>query len=157
MTSCFHEADYRYAISNKSSEPITILFLPQDWREWELERGELHWPYFTVYLLGNGYEKIEYYKSPFELKPGESLMFSHVQEYSTVRKNPRNPLWRKDHLIDKILIGDGAESAQKEIPEDYWSNSSNWIMREKETEYVEYWLDIDDEVIREHGTLVSDK
>lgn len=155
MTSCFHEADYRYVISNKSSDPITIVFLPQNWAEWELERGELYWGYPAVYLLGNGYKKIDYYKSPFELKPGESLMFSYVQEYSKVRKNPDNPLWQKDHLIDKILIGNDIVDSQKEIPEDYWSNRNNWIMREKETEYVEYWLDIDDNIINNNYTPIN--
>lgn len=154
MTSCAEPTDYRYVISNKCSETITLEFLPQDWAEWELERGDLSWPYIAVYLLGDGYEKIDDYRSPFELKPGESLMFSWIDDSMGLR-NRENPLWKKNHLIDKILIGEDPDDSQKEISEDYWSNRENWIIREKESEYVEYWLDIDDEVINNNYTPIN--
>ncbi|MDE7437218.1 MAG: hypothetical protein K2M93_01910 [Muribaculaceae bacterium] len=159
LVSCDPSSEYVYIISNRSSETIHLLFYPQDWVEGALEAGKPYWNYNSVYLLGNGSEKIDYYRSPFELKPGESLKFSDIVELSAyVQKTPEHesrPLWLKDYYIDRILVGGDPDNAQKEIAEDYWSYRSNWSQQNKKKRYVEYWLIIDDDVVNNNYAPIN--
>ena len=48
-------------------------------------------------------------------------------------------------------MGEDSEMNHLELPADYWSKSPNWVIQTKRIDWIEYWLIIDDEVIREYG------
>lgn len=172
MTSCEGEVVYNYIISNNSSQNIHLILYPD---EKNIIDDSYHNKYGNGYLSNNGFwyivtflgnEKAEFDcpLQSLELKSGESVNFS-IGRISAINENPEiygtYAIWLNKNCIQKILIeGDTDQSwvspiSLPPLSLKYWTQSSNWIIQNKKSDSIEYWLVIDDEVIREHGTAAD--
>lgn len=174
MTSCDPMTYYNYIVSNNSSQDIYLILYPDA----RLIKDEDICRDCNSYCSNNGFSYIVSLirkdetdiNYPLEwvcLKPGESIQFTHEEVEMFVNKNPEykfsGAIWIRKNCIQKILIGDNLDQSgeapvcDEKLSKGYWSNSSNWIIQNKKYDSIDYWLVIDDEVIREHSVPYSDE
>ncbi|MBD5196921.1 MAG: hypothetical protein HDS89_05655 [Bacteroidales bacterium] len=163
MCSCDPWTTYNYIITNKSSQDLSIILYPEEnpYPENLFGNGGVAYEpnpnhLYEVRYLGNESVLIDYPITLLNLRSGISIQFSEYDDnHLFVSKKPEKggsaPLWMQNNCINKILIKDEDNSFKGEISVEYWSNPRNWIMQNKKYDSIEYWLIIDDEVIREYG------
>ena len=162
MCSCDPTTSYNYIINNRSCQNLSIIFYPEenpltpspDVKEYTYGtlNGHLYW----ISYVGNESDLIDYPIKSLNLNAGESLKFLELSYYHLfISKNPEKggsaPLWMQNNCIEKIIIVSDDKTTEREISVDYWSNPRNWIIQNKKYDSIEYWLVIDDGVIREHS------
>lgn len=163
MSSCDPCTSYNYIINNKSSQNLSLILYPEknpfpdnpttEGGVYGTGTGHL----YDISYIGNESLLIDYPITTLNLKSKNSLRFFELSCYHvSINKDPEKggsaPLWLQNNCIEKILIVNDRENSEKEISVDYWSNPANWSKRNKKSTSVEYWLVIDDEVIREHSS-----
>ena len=105
----------------------------------------------------SGNEKAEFNcpLQSLELKSGESVNLS-ICRISVINENPEiygtYAIWLNHNCLKQIVIGEGVDNLNSELSNNYWMKSSNWTIQNKKSDSIEYWLVIDDEVIREHSS-----
>ena len=164
LTSCEgRDLFYNYIISNNSSQEIHLIFYPYE----KDEDDYVYKDYAPIYRSNNGFwygvsylgkEQTVLNNLPLQslsLPPGESIVFTYPEYGENLTINPETPdtraIWLRQNCVKQILIGEDSEMNHLELPADYWSKSPNWVIQTKRIDWIEYWLIIDDEVIREYG------
>ena len=162
-TSCERGGRYYYIVSNNSSQEIHLILYPD---EKDIKDDLYCQCYNHIYWNNNGYwydvryleNETKEMDSPLlsiNLKCGESIKFTLYDPSEYITENPEIPntyaIWLRQNCLNQILIVEDSEIKSSELSYDYWSKSSNWIIQNESQYSIEYWLVIDDEVIREYG------
>ena len=164
LTNCEGEPElvYDYIVNNNSSQEIHLILYPYEtigndsWLTYYNHYFSNNEFSYDVSYLGNEEKKFYVYPSQsISIKPGESIKFEYIKLDNHLTKNPETygttAIWLRKNCLKQILIGEDSEILNSELSYEYWSNSSNWIMQNESQYSIEYWLVIDDEVIREYG------
>ena len=162
LTSCEGELCYNYIVSNNSSQDIHLILYSYD----KDENDDYNQHYDHIYMSNNGYlysviylgnenKNVDFPLQSLCLNPGESIRFATFEFGENLTINPETPdtraIWLGQNCLKQVLIGEDSEMNHLELSSDYWSKSPNWIIQNKKIDSIEYWLIIDDKVIREYG------
>ena len=165
MTSCDGYVIYNNIVINKSLQDIYLTLYANDDDNCRHNRGFYYSKNgfcYPVTYIGKEDTEINCPLEWLRLEPGESIKFTSddtalfvSEKYPEFRNT--DAIWLNQNCIKKILIGDNLDQSgdtpvcNEQLAPEYWSKSSNWIIQNKKSDYIEFCLVIDDEVIREHS------
>ena len=158
-SSCYIETEYVYIIENISTEAFHLHIFPEGEDEIDKEYPGYN-KFYEVCFIGKEGEKMSNYQPLMTIRSRNALKFATVIGGSThVHDNPEDddhrPLWFEHSCIRMIVLGESVDGKERVLSAEYWSNRNNWIRQNKKKHYVEYWLKIDDSVISQYATEVT--